>query len=134
MKETYFYIQTGIQTNEKSIEKYIKFKNELSLNYTWKHIATVNSYLDLNTDIIELKLSKIEKIKGKIALILLLIMILSIQQIIIYLGLDILKYDLLKIIIFSLIMFCFGIVLTSIIRPISIAQSIEKRLKTTRQC
>ena len=32
LKEEYFYIKTGISTNEKSIDKYISFKNKLAKN------------------------------------------------------------------------------------------------------
>lgn len=74
LKETYFYIQTGIETNEKSIDKYINFKNELSGHYTWKHIKSTKLYLDLNSENIEIKLNKIERIGSTIILVISLVL------------------------------------------------------------
>ncbi len=45
LRELRFYIQTGIRTNEKSIDNYIKFKDKLKENYDWKSIGQALSYL-----------------------------------------------------------------------------------------
>ena len=58
LKETCFYLRTGIKTNEKSIEKYIEFKNILGKNYTWSHVKLVMPHLIFEDEKIKLKVSK----------------------------------------------------------------------------
>lgn len=69
LKELYFVTQTGIDTNEKSISKYIDFKNKLGANYTWKEIKNVKQHLDLNSNDIKIKLSKYERFYVKFTFI-----------------------------------------------------------------
>lgn len=70
LKETYFYIQTGIKTNEKSIEKYIEFKNHLGENYTWSQIKTAKPHLRIEKLGITVSLSKYQRVFSNIVLIL----------------------------------------------------------------
>lgn len=44
----YFYLRTGIETNEK--EKYIELKNKLDKNFTWWKIKEANDYIQSNSD------------------------------------------------------------------------------------
>ena len=136
LKETYFYVQTGIQTNEKSIEKYIKFKNELSGNYTWKQIRIAQSYLNLSTERIEIKLNKIEKIGSNILLIIALSMItipFVLFPIFIDTSTNIFRYGSLKIIALTILPCLAGYILVSWISPIIMAKAMEKKLKHSRQ-
>ncbi len=50
LKESYFYIQTGISTNEKSIESYITLKNKLKGNYDWNSIRKAMPYLKFDNN------------------------------------------------------------------------------------
>jgi uncharacterized integral membrane protein len=132
LKESYFYIQTGIETNEKSIEKYINLKNKLSGNYTWKQIKSAKSYLDLNGKNIVVKLNKIEKIGANLILIIALILIASTFIIFLIYSSD-LEYfsqkDYLKFIILIMMPFLGGFLLANSVFPIQIAKGIEKKLK-----
>ncbi|MHA7829515.1 MAG: hypothetical protein ACX93O_00345 [Flagellimonas sp.] len=69
LKEKYFQIETGIRTNEKSIDKYVAFKNKLGENYTWREIKLVQPYLSLDQDKIEIKLTRFDIIRSNIALL-----------------------------------------------------------------
>ena len=68
-KEIYFYIQTGIETNEKSILKYIEFKNKLGGKYTWPDIKKVDQHLDLQSEEIKIKLNKLQRTYSSVAFI-----------------------------------------------------------------
>jgi hypothetical protein len=68
VKELYFFSQTGIDTNEKSIPKYISFKDKLGGNYTWPKIKRAKQHLDLNGQEIKIKLSKTERICANIVI------------------------------------------------------------------
>jgi hypothetical protein len=67
LKESYFYIQTGIETNEKSIQKYIEFKNKLGGKYTWADIKKVNEHLDLQSEEIKINLNKLQRTYSSVA-------------------------------------------------------------------
>lgn len=69
VKELYFFSQTGIDTNEKSIPKYISFKDKLGGNYTWPKINRAKQHLDLNSSEIKINLSKMERISANIAIV-----------------------------------------------------------------
>ncbi len=66
LREIYFLMETGIKTNEKSIDKYINFKNYLGKNYTWEQVKLAQSHLDLEGDDIKIKISKIDRISTNI--------------------------------------------------------------------
>lgn len=68
MKELCFFSQTGIDTNEKSIPKYISFKDKLGGNYTWPKIKRAKQHLDSNGPEIKINLSKTERICANIAI------------------------------------------------------------------
>lgn len=68
-KEACFYIQSGIKTNSTSITKYIRLKDNLGLDYTWRHIRKAKRYLDLNDDDIKINLKCHDTIYYFIALI-----------------------------------------------------------------
>ncbi|MCV9932876.1 hypothetical protein OIU80_11325 [Flavobacterium sp. LS1R47] len=68
VKELYFFSQTGIDTNEKSIPKYISFKDKLGGNYTWPKIKRAKQHLDSNGPEIKINLSKTERICANIAI------------------------------------------------------------------
>jgi hypothetical protein len=69
LKEIYFNILTGIETNEKSIIKYVKFKNKLGGKYNWADIKKVNQHLDLQSEEIKIKLNKLQRTYSSVALI-----------------------------------------------------------------
>lgn len=69
LKEIYFYTQTGIETNEKSILQYIEFKNKLGGKYTWTDIKKVNQHLDLQSEEIKIKLNKLQRTYSSVAFI-----------------------------------------------------------------
>tara|TARA_R110002012_G_scaffold50790_7_gene131340 strand:- start:7850 stop:8422 length:573 start_codon:yes stop_codon:yes gene_type:complete len=70
LKEKYFQMETGIRTNEKSIDKYVAFKNKLGENYTWREIKLAQPYLSLAQDEIEIKLTRFDIIRSNIVIIL----------------------------------------------------------------
>ena len=135
LKETYFYVQTGIKTNENSIEKYIELKNYLGGNYTWNHIKTAKPHLRIEKQGITVKLGKFERIFSNVVLIFsLLIFILGM------IGFTYINYFENKslkdifIAIFVLIAPMFaGYSLVSGINSIIIAKAIEKRLKVLNE-
>lgn len=134
LKESYFYIQTGIETNEKSIEKYINLKNRLAGNYTWKQIKSAKSYLDLNGKNIEVKLNRIEKIAANIILILALFLIIFFFFIFLIYSSEISYFfqkDYLKLMVLIIIPFLGSILLVNLVEPMSIAKKIEKKIKNS---
>lgn len=62
LKELYFSLRTGIETNAVSIEKYIELKNKLGKNFTWKTIKNSKSYLVFKDNHIIVKISYLEQI------------------------------------------------------------------------
>ena len=62
LKELYFSLRTGIETNAVSIEKYIELKNKLGKNFTWKIIKNSRSYLVFKDNHIIVKISYLEQI------------------------------------------------------------------------
>ncbi|MDY3362847.1 hypothetical protein PG623_02415 [Riemerella anatipestifer] len=49
-KENYFYLQTGIKTNEQTIPKYISLKNKIGEKYDWDSIRKMKKYLYIDSD------------------------------------------------------------------------------------
>ena len=70
LKENYFYIQTGIRTNEKTIQKYIDLKNKLGKDYNWEIIRKAKIHLDTENSEIKVRLSRVAKIYNIFATIL----------------------------------------------------------------
>lgn len=62
LKELYFSLRTGIETNAVSIKKYIELKNKLGKNFTWKTIKNSKSYLVFKDNHIIVKISCLEQI------------------------------------------------------------------------
>lgn len=62
LKELYFSLRTGIETNAVSIEKYVELKNKLGKNFTWKTIKNSKSYLVFKDNHIIVKISYLEQI------------------------------------------------------------------------
>ncbi|GIM62103.1 hypothetical protein CAPN008_21530 [Capnocytophaga canis] len=58
LKEQYFYLRTGINTNVTSIQKYIDLKNKLGGNFTWKNIKIAKDYFILKNNIIAVNIPK----------------------------------------------------------------------------
>ena len=136
LKESYFYIQTGIETNEKSIEKYINLKNELSGNYTWKQLKSAKSYFDLTGENIEVKLNKIEKIGADVILIIALTLLVSTCIIFMIYSSELSYFsqkDYLKLVALIIIPFFCGFILVNSVLPIHIAKGIEKKIRNSRQ-
>lgn len=132
LKEIYFYLQTGISTNEKSIIKYIDLKNKLGGNYTWKKIKLVQQYINLgnNTDPL-LKINKIEDIFSRITTWIIIILITSsaIGGILLnFFSNDLPIKDYLYILFLILIPLVCGIFLMRSIESITTAKAMMKRL------
>ncbi|WP_259343344.1 hypothetical protein [Capnocytophaga canis] len=58
LKEQYFYLRTGINTNITSIQKYIDLKNKLGGNFTWKNIKIAKDYFIFKNNIIAVNIPK----------------------------------------------------------------------------
>jgi len=78
LKENFFYLQTGIYTNETSIEKYIELKKELGENFTWESIKIASPYLEFQNNKLIVKVSKLEKFFSRVLLASLLFLIIAI--------------------------------------------------------
>lgn len=76
-KEACFFMRSGIETNYKSIPKYIRLKDKLGLNYNWTHIREVQLYLDLNNEDIIINLNWYDRILWKSAIFLFILGLLS---------------------------------------------------------
>nr|WP_315238648.1 hypothetical protein [uncultured Flavobacterium sp.] len=61
LKETCFFIISGIETNYTSIPMYLELKKKLGLNFSWVHIKRAQQHFDLKGDIIKINLNKFEK-------------------------------------------------------------------------
>ena len=135
LKESYFYAQTGIDTNLKSIEKYIKLKDELSGNYTWKKIKSGESYLNLDGENIEVKINKFERFGANILMIVSLLSIVLSFLFYLFYGSDTISFtnrDSIIIFFLTLIPFVGGSVIAYSLNSIFVAKRIEKKLKKIR--
>lgn len=130
LKEAYFYIQTGIMTNEKSIIKYIEFKNKLGWNYTWAQIKIVQPHLDIKSEEIKISLNMSDKIYGNLVLIFWAILFLIGFILFIYLNQFKIQGTKEIIIVLSglVIPSIFGYLLVASANSIFIAKHMEKRL------
>jgi hypothetical protein len=65
IEENYFFMQTGIETNNKSIYKYIEFKEKLGEDFTWEVLKSARRkyYLKFNNDDLIILISKGEKVR-----------------------------------------------------------------------
>lgn len=68
-EENYFYVQTGIKTNYKSIEKYINLKNTLSDDFTWDIIKQAKQHFEFKDSELKVTISKLKRLYKKIFLI-----------------------------------------------------------------
>jgi len=76
-KEACFFMRSGIETNYKSIPKYIRLKDKLGLNYNWTHIKQVLLYLDLSNEDIKINLNWYDRILWKFAVLFFLLGLIS---------------------------------------------------------
>lgn len=128
LKEEYFYIKTGISTNEKSIDKYISLKNKLAKNYTWYHIKSAISYMDLNTEHITIKLENSDIRKANLVIGIFLSIILLLPSGLILNWFEYSKKGLALLMIWSITSTYLIYLIYSFARPILTAKSINKRL------
>ncbi|MAQ76078.1 MAG: hypothetical protein CL613_07080 [Aquimarina sp.] len=70
LTEDYFYMRTGIRTNEKNIPKYVALKNKLGRDYTWEIIKKAKIHLDTDQDDISVTINRLAKIYYIVAMIL----------------------------------------------------------------
>jgi len=78
MKEAYFYARTGISTNENSIVSYLEFKNNLKEDFDWIAIKKAKPYLKFDNDNkIIVSITKKDRLKNNIQLIIALIMFIT---------------------------------------------------------
>ncbi|WP_318310507.1 hypothetical protein [Flagellimonas crocea] len=133
--EKYFYLETGIKANEKSIYKLISFKDKLGGNYTWRKIKLVQNYLSFEKSDIEIKITKLEKLQSLIGVILSLMLVLtSIFGASYFSQFEIL--ELRDILIYGMIIsvpFGVGYFIISHVNSIIIATQMNKKLKTKIQ-
>lgn len=133
--EKYFYLETGIKANEKSIYKLISFKDKLGGNYTWCEIKLVQKYLSFEKSDIEIKITRLEKLQSPIGVILSLMLVLtSIFGASYFSQFEIL--ELRDILIYGMIVsvpFALGYFIISHINPIIIATQMKNKLKTKIQ-
>ncbi|MBW8242185.1 hypothetical protein K1F50_05195 [Muricauda oceani] len=133
--EKYFYLETGIRANEKSIYKLISFKDKLDGNYTWREIKLVQNYLNFEKSDIEIKITRLGKLQSIIGVILSLILVLtSIFGASYFSQFEIL--ELRDILIYGMIIsvpFGVGYFIISHINPIIVSRQMENKLKTKIQ-
>lgn len=133
--EKYFYLETGIKANEKSIYKLISFKDKLGGNYTWREIKLVQNYLSFEKSDIEIKITRLEKLQSLIGVILSLMLVLtSIFGASYFSQFEIL--ELRDILIYGMIIsvpFGVGYFIISHVNSIIIATQMNKKLKTKIQ-
>lgn len=135
-KENFFFLQTGIETNEKSIESYIKLKDKLKANYTWKKIKMVTPYLKFENTEIHIELKKIQVFFAKIVTVLSFLFFASSVIILFYLSIDVFYFstiDYLKLFTLASLPLICGIYLINIITPLNIAIAIQKKLNNNTQ-
>lgn len=132
LKEIYFYLQTGISTNEKSIDKYIELKNKLGGNYTWEKVKLVESNVNLKSITPLLNLNKAESITSNftLGLIIILMLVGLFGVIVLNLYSDVLQFNDYLIILFLIfIPLIIGIVLMQMIKSTLIVKAMIKRLE-----
>lgn len=132
LKELYFSLRTGIETNAVSIEKYIELKNKLGKNFTWKTIKNSKSYLVFKDNHIIVKISCLEQILTYIFLTIVFIsFIVAIGMIILFYNsfADFTRDIWIKFIGTELVILSSAMYLFCSINPALQAISIKKRLK-----
>ena len=127
LKELYFSLRTGIETNAVSIKKYIELKNKLGKNFTWKTIKNSKSYLVFKDNHIIVKISYLEQI---FTYIFLTIVFISFIIILFYNSFaDFTRDILIRFIISELVILSSTMYLFCSINPALQAISIKKRLE-----
>ena len=132
LKELYFSLRTGIETNAVSIKKYIELKNKLGKNFTWKTIKNSKSYLVFKDNHIIVKISYLEQILTYIFLTIVFIsFIVAIGMIILFYNsfADFTRDILITFIISELVILSSTMYLFCSINPALQAISIKKRLE-----
>lgn len=132
LKGNFFYIQTGIYTNEVSIDKYIEFKNRLGKNFTWENIKVAKSYLKFEDDKLTIKIPQFVRIAGKILSIFAILFITVSFLLFIYYSSDFkyfTKTDYIKLSVMTIFPIVCSIFLLYSINPIINATLIAKRLE-----
>ncbi len=133
LKEIYFYLQTGISTNEKSIQKFIELKDKLGGNYNWKKIKSAQLYVDLDSDSPSIKLDKFQEHTLNIMWLLIfgLLLLSAIAVIILSFYIDKIPFkDYVEIIFLVLLPLLCGVILMQLIKSSEIAKAMNKRLKS----
>ena len=132
LKELYFSLRTGIETNAVSIKKYIELKNKLGKNFTWKTIKNSKSYLVFKDNHIIVKISCLEQIFTYIFLTVVFIsFIIAVGMIILFYNsfADFTRDILITFIISELVILSSTMYLFCSINPALQAISIKKRLE-----
>ena len=132
LKELYFSLRTGIETNAVSIKKYIELKNKLGKNFTWKTIKNSKSYLVFKDNHIIVKISCLEQILTYIFLTIVFIsFIIAVGMIILFYNSfsDFTRDILITFIISELVILSSAMYLFCSINPALQAISIKKRLE-----
>ena len=132
LKELYFSLRTGIETNAVSIKKYIESKNKLGKNFTWKTIKNSKSYLVFKDNHIIVKISCLEQIFTYIFLTIVFIsFIIAVGMIILFYNsfADFTRDILITFIISELVILSSTMYLFCSINPALQAISIKKRLE-----
>lgn len=132
LKELYFSLRTGIETNAVSIKKYIELKNKLGKNFTWKTIKNSKSYLVFKDNHIIVKISCLEQILTYIFLTIVFIsFIIAVGMIILFYNsfADFTRDILITFIISELVILSSTMYLFCSINPALQAISIKKRLE-----
>lgn len=134
-KEACFFMCSGIETNYKSIPKYIRLKDKLGLNYNWTHIREAQSYLDLNDHDIKINLKWYDRIVWNIVLLIFILCLLLFPFLFSYID----QFKAQGLLIYLIMTFLclvptiIGYLFVVSFYPIKMAQKIEKRLKKINQ-
>ena len=127
-EESYFYRQTGIATNHKSIPQYCDLKNRLGRNFTWENIRKAKPYLLFEEKKITVKVSKIDKYLTNILSIVLLGLLVLLFMFIISLSEVSWGKDFINMILLIMCILLIIFVLVRVITPVMIAINIKKIL------
>lgn len=130
-KENYFFLQTGIETNEKSIDSFIKLKDNLKGNYTWKKIKLAMPYFKFENELIIIKIKPILKYFAIFTSIISILFFLISFTIIFYFTSEFQYFsmkDFLKLFILVFMPVACGYYLLKVISPLNMAIAMEKRL------
>lgn len=130
-KEHYFFLQTGIETNEKSIKNFIDFKDLLGGNYTWSKIRSALPYYRFKEDKIIIHTNLFLRIFAPVVNILSFVFFLIGLIIIAYFAKDIPYFsfkDYLKLSLLSIFPMLSALYLLKIITPLNIAIGMQKKL------